>query len=231
LVEQLIVVDYQEGAGGEFIASWLSAHFGQKLQTDLQSNPNHLQKWLNLHSLVQPDWQENFGNYLLTFNRECASQDIDKIAVSYHLYKYPEHVEILKTINQAKFVRINCVGFEARVDIDFNQKILDRVLLDFAEVHFMLKNQTQEKIKHFLNLFKQKKLTYRDLVPGKIDHASKQLPSDDIEIMYEDFFIDFKKTPKAYENLCDQLQLQPSVELLDALIDRNTKNLQHQLSI
>ena len=47
MLEQLIVIDYQEGAGGEFIASWLSAHFGQRLETDLQNNPNYLQKWLN----------------------------------------------------------------------------------------------------------------------------------------------------------------------------------------
>ena len=50
MLEQLIVVDYQEGAGGEFLANWLSAHFGQKLNYNQQTNSNYLQKWLNAHS-------------------------------------------------------------------------------------------------------------------------------------------------------------------------------------
>ena len=47
------------------------------------------------------------------------------------------------------------------------------------------------------------------------------------EIMYQDFFVNFDQTPAAYQTLCNQLQLNPNVQLLDALIDRNRKNLQH----
>ena len=65
MLEQLIVVDYQEGAGGEFLANWLSAHFGQKLNYNQQTNSNYLQKWLNAHSLIQDDWKENFKNQLI----------------------------------------------------------------------------------------------------------------------------------------------------------------------
>ena len=45
--------------------------------------------------------------------------------------------------------------------------------------------------------------------------------------MYEDFFINFDRTSAAYQTLCNQLQLSPNPQLLDALIDRNKKNLQH----
>jgi hypothetical protein len=230
VLDQLITIDYQEGAGGEFIANWLSAHFGQRFKTDLQSDPDYLQKWLNSHSLVKHDWRENFNNYLLTFNKECSRHNIQKIAVSYHLYKYPEHVEILKKVNRARFVRINCAGYESQVISDFNRKILNYLLGtdNFAEIKFMLQGQSQEKIKHCLTLFSQRKLTYRDLINDEITVDLKYLPSNDIEIMYEDFFIDFNKTHNAYKHLCDQLQLEPNFKLLDALIERNTKNLQLQ---
>jgi hypothetical protein len=229
VLEQLIVVDYQEGAGGEFISSWLSAHFGQTLEMDLQRNPNYLQKWLNSHSLTQSNWRKNFNKYLLMFNDECARRGIRSIAVSYHLYKYPEHVEILETVNQARFVRVNCAGYEDQVARDFQRKVLDRVLgpEDFAEIKFILKSQTQEKIKYCMEQYQRHALTYRELLPCDSKVELKHLPSTDIEIMYKDFFVDFDQTPLAYQNLCDQLQLIPHAQLLDALIDRNKKNLQH----
>jgi len=167
MLEQLIVIDYQEGAGGEFIASWLSAHFGQQLEINTQSNPNYLQKWLNSHSLITSDWQTNFTEYLLNFNNLCSEHNMERICIPYHLYKWPEHVDVLKKINQARFIRINCEGYEFQIAEDFKRKILDRVLgpNDFAEIKFMLGNQDKEKRKHCLNLFKQGKLTYSELVP------------------------------------------------------------------
>jgi hypothetical protein len=229
VLEQLIVVDYQEGAGGEFISNWLSAHFGQKLEDNLQLNPNYLQKWLNSHSLIQSDWRKNFNKYLLMFNDECARRGIRSIAVSYHLYKYPEHVETLKKVNHPRFVRINCAGYEDHVIKDFQRKVLDRVLgpADFAEIKFILKEQTQEKIKHCMEQYRHHTLTYRELLPYNHKIELEHLPSTDIEIMYRDFFIDFDQTPDAYQTLCNQLQLNPNAQLLDALIDRNKKNLQH----
>jgi hypothetical protein len=229
MLKQLIVIDYQEGAGGEFIASWLSAHFGQRLETNLQNNPNYLQKWLNSHSLIKPDWQTNFTEYLLNFNNLCGEHNIQHICIPYHLYKWPEHVDILKKINQARFVRINCEGYEFQIAEDFKRKVLNRVLgpKDFAEIKFMLDNQDKEKRKHCLNLFKQGKLTYNELVPTTSSIESKHLPSTDLEIIYGDFFVDFARTLTAYKQLCDQLEISANVVLLDALVDRNRENLQH----
>ena len=229
MLEQLIVVDYQEGAGGEFISNWLSVHFGQKLEMDLQLNPNYMQKWLNSHSLIHTDWRKNFNKYLLMFNDECANRGIRSVAVPYHLYKYPEHVETLEKVNHPRFVRINCAGYEDQVFSDFRRKVLDRVLgpRDFAEIKFILKGQTQQKIKHCLELYRCQTLTYRELLPSTSKIELQHLPSNDIEIMYRDFFIDFDRTPSAYQTLCNQLQFIPNAQLLDALIDRNKKNQQH----
>lgn len=229
MLEQLIVIDYQEGAGGEFIASWLSAHFGQQLEINTQDNPNYLQKWLNSHSLITPDWQINFTEYLLNFNNLCSEHNIQRICIPYHLYKWPEHVSVLKKINQARFVRINCEGYAFQIAEDFKRKILNRVLTpkDFAEVKFMLGNQDKQKQEHCLNLFKQGKLTYSELVPTTLNTESKHLPSADLEIMYGDFFVDFTRTLTAYKQLCDQLEIPPNLVLLNALVDRNRKNLQH----
>jgi hypothetical protein len=227
MLEQLIVIDYQEGAGGEFIASWLSAHLGQQLETDLQNNPNYLQKWLNSHSLIKSDWQTNFTQYLMEFNDLCGQHNIQRICIPYHLYKWPDHVEILQKINQARFVRINANGYETNIEEDFKRKVLNRVLepKDFAEIKFILGNQDKEKRDHFLHLFRQGKLTYGELFPNS--NGLKHLPSTDVEIMYGDFFSDFTKSADAYNKLCNQLQILPDLGLLSKLVERNRKNLQN----
>ena len=74
-------------------------------------------------------------------------------------------------------------------------------------------------------LFQHNQLTYRDLLSFDVQADLKSLPSDDIEILYQDFFIDFTKTSDAYQRLCVELGLQPNLTLLDALIERNKKNL------
>jgi hypothetical protein len=229
VLKQLIVVDYQEGAGGEFLASWLSAHFGQQLVTNPQSNPNYLQKWLNSHSLVKSDWREKFIDYLLMFNSKCMEHGIQNIAVPYHLYKYPEHVQILEKINQARFVRIDCTGHELQINKDFQRKVLNRILdsNDFGEIKFILTNKSQDRIRHCLDLYKAKQLTYGKLLSiDNVPVVSRTMPSKDIQILYQDFFVEFDKTPDAYRQLCLQLNLEYNNSLLDCLIQRNKKNLQ-----
>lgn len=228
MLEQLIVIDYQEGAGGEFLASWLSAHLGQQLETDLQNNPNYLQKWLNSHSLIKSDWQKNFKHYLMNFNELCGKHNVQRICIPYHLYKWPDHVEILQKINQAKFVRINVEGYESIIEEDFKRKVFYRVLKpqDFAEIKFILGPLDQDKRNHFLDLFRQGRLTYGELFPNI--NGVKRLPSTDIEIKYGDFFSDFTKSTDAYNKLCNQLQIPPDLALLSRLVDRNKKNLQNQ---
>jgi hypothetical protein len=230
MLDQLIVVDYQEGAGGEFMASWLSAHFGQKLEHDLQSHPNYLQKWLNSHSLIYDDWQQNFVGYLKMFNQLCAHASVQKIAVPYHLWKYPEHVHILQEMNQARFVRINCDGYQADVFLDFRRKVLDRKLThgDFDEIKFLLQNQPTHKKQHCMNLLRDNRLIYKDLLGTDIKPGLKILPSHDIEILYKDFFVDFTSITDRYHVLCHELGLQPNASLLDSLVERNKKNLQIQ---
>lgn len=233
MLDRLIVVDYQEGAGGEFIASWLSAHMGQQLESDLQARPNYLQKWLNSHRLIRKDWQQNFENYLIGFNNECANYGVNELAIPYHLYHYPNHVSILSRLNQARFVRINCDGYETQVYGDFCRKVLNRVLTvrDFAEIKFILQAQSQEKIQYCLDLFKKNQLTYKELMDTGPSADLKTLPSRDIEIKYQDFFVDFTKTADAYQRLCDHLNLQANNDLLYQLIDRNKKNLQQLKSV
>jgi hypothetical protein len=233
VLDQLIVVDYQEGAGGEFIASWLSAHYGHKLETDSQANPNYLQKWLNSYSLVYADWDENFANYLQIFLKECNSQGVSQLAVPYHLYKYPQHVEILGQYCATRFVRINCDGYQKQVFDDFKRKVLNRVLQarDFNEIKFLLQGQSKQRIAYCMQLFKKNQLTYQTLLCTEPLDEPKTLPSNDIEILYKEFFVDFANTDLAYQKLCEQLQLHADAKLLDALIERNKKNLQQQQAI
>jgi len=225
-VDKLIVVDYHEGAGGEFIARFISAHLGHELEFDQQRNPSHIQKWLNSTSIVTPSWGERFPILFHSFLKNCQQHKIDKIAVPYHLYKWPDHVDaIRKSVPRAQFVRINPQGYENQIAVEFQRKVLDRPLTDFQEVQFMLANKDRNFVKSMLELYKQQRLTYRDLFPVVPDQ-SKPLPSNDIEINYSEFFVDLDQTPRAYEKLCSQLNLTPDILLLSALLERNKKNQQ-----
>lgn len=230
MLDQLIVVDYQEGAGGEFIASWLSSHYGHELVDNSQQNPDYCQKWLNSHSLVNKEWDEEFVDFFQTFLTTCQSHGITQIAVPYHLYKWPHHVDVIKDCcSHVRFVRINCHGYEQEISAEFQRKVCAKKLgpADFGIVKFMLTHRSKEEIKHALALFKNQELTFSDLMPLEIQPPLlKNLPSQDVEINYQDFFVNFDNVNTAYQQLCVDLNITPDIALLNALIDRNKKNWQ-----
>lgn len=231
MLEQLVVVDYQEGAGGEYMANWLSAHWGHDLAENMQTHPNWLQKWFNSHRLISHDWSENFGQYLQQFLQICAEQKVTQIAVSYHLYHYPEQIQTFVAAVPTRFVRINCTGFEQKVHEDFVTKVRDRPLTkqDWPEIKFILQNQSLQHRSLCMDLFRRGQLTYRTLIACNIQPDTRCLPSRDIEIWYRDFFVDFDRTPQAYQKLCAELAIEPQPQLLQCLIERNKKNLSNNL--
>lgn len=228
MLKKIIVVDYNEGAGGEYMASFLSAHFGQDLVSNPQKQPDRLQKWLNTHSLVVPDWNDNFKNYLEKFFNECQRSEVENIAVPYHLYKWPGHVDVLKdALPAARFLRINCIGHEQHILQDFRYKIWNRKLTnaDFLEIKFLLSHRSEQFKIQVLQKLKTNQLVYKDLF-SNTEVVYGSLPSNDVEVMYADFFINFDNTPEAYEYMCTQLEITPNFSLLNLLIQRNKKNLQ-----
>lgn len=223
-------MDYQEGAGGEFFASWLSAHFGQTLVANTQENPNYCQKWLNSYSLINKGWNEQFFNFFQNFLSNCQDRGITQIAIPYHLYKWPNHVKIIRDCCPfVRFVRINCNRYKNEIAADFQRKVLLKKLgpADFGLIKFMLNHCTKEEVNHVLTLFKNQELVFGDLVTNSMQSTQlKNLPSQDIEINYQDFFVDFDNTAQEYQKLCAELNISPNNKLLTALIERNKKNWQ-----
>ena len=145
---KLIVVDYQEGAGGEFMARFISAHFGHSLTFDQQADPDQIQKWLNSHSIIDSNWNQRFKTAFQVFVELCQRQQITEIAVPYHLYKWPDHIDkILEQVPNTRFVKINCDNYLAEVNADFQRKVLDHPIKNFSEVQFLLRNKEIDFIK------------------------------------------------------------------------------------
>ena len=225
MIDQLIIVDYQEGAGGEFFASFLGAHLGHDLVDNPQNQPNHLQKWLNSHSLAYSDWDRNFDQYFDNWIKLVDQPGPCGIAAPYHLYKYPHHIEKIKTQwPQTRFVRINAQGYEYLLQKDFERKVSNRPLSDFEELSFLIRSWSHEKKLEIINKFKNKKLLYSDLFQS--NNTLKILPSRDLEIHYRDWFVPGDKIFDAYGNLCNDLKINQNTILLDKLIQRNNKNWQ-----
>lgn len=232
MIEQLVVVDYQEGAGGEFMASFVGAHWGHELSMDSQNHGHAVQKWLNTQSLVRSDWDQQFEQHLCEFVELCRVKDISSIAVPYHLYKWPHHCNIITDVcSHTRFVKINAANYLDSISADFQRKVINRILTtkDFGEVALFLNDQDSAHKIHCLELFRRGELTLKHMRPDFVfDPGLKQLPSQDIQIDYGDFFVNFHCTPAAYHQLCEQLGLVPQPYLLQQLVDRNKKNLQDQ---
>jgi hypothetical protein len=227
MIDQLIVVDYAAGSGGEFFANFLSAHFGSKLEFDCQRSPNFLQKWLNTQSLVVKNWSHEFRSHLLEFQDLCNSSQISRLAIPYHLYKWPHHIDILSEMIPTRFIKINITGYKHIVQSDFERKVWFRKMTknDVGEVKFLLQKLDTGKQQTVLDLYRKQELMFKDLVGGELE-INEFLPTQDVEIFYRDFFLDFDRTPDAYKKLCEELEIIPNFTLLNELIDRNKKNWQ-----
>jgi hypothetical protein len=227
MIDQLIVVDYVEGSGGEFFANFLSAHFGSKLEFDAQRSPNFLQKWLNSQSLVVKNWDQEFRNQLIEFQDLCDRSLMSRLAIPYHLYKWPHHIDIISEMFPTRFVKINVVGFEHLIRSDVERKVWFRKMTkkDVGEVQFLLQRLDLDQQQIVLNLYRKQELIFKDLVGGNLE-TGESPPTRDIEIFYKDFFQDFDCTVNAYKKLCAELKIIPDFALLNKLIDRNKKNWQ-----
>ena len=249
MLTQLVVVDYSEGSGGEFLSYFISCHETflniNVDNTDMQSIDGTLLKYLNSQSIIDPDWNQNFKKQFLYFVDMCEAQDISNIAIPYHLYKYPNHVDTIKLYHpNTRFVKINYnVSQNHNIALDFFRKVWFKKIngSDLAEIKFLTQHFSLEDKKTVIHQLQQNKLLYLDLILLKqglsITSKNRQTavetfqmlpqkicPSADIIIEYDDFFINFDRTPYAYKQLCDQLKILPSAEKLDKLIYRNKKN-------
>jgi hypothetical protein len=127
--------------------------------------------------------------------------------------------------------------------LDFIRKVWLKKfnISDLAEIKFLTQNFSLEDKKIIIDQLQQNKLLWLDLfllkqkIPLSTDSRltaindfqtfpKKVCPTNDIVVEYDDFFIDFDRTPGAYKQLCDQLEILPSADKLDKLIHRNKKN-------
>lgn len=236
-----VFVDYEDGAQGETLAYFLNSHqeFGDHEFVDqsLQDIDGQGIKWFNSHSLVSADWDENFEKYLDSWHTDTSRARV----LSYHLYKYPEHIDILKArVPGVRFVKINSAGYENFYKYDYIRKVLLRKLNkhNLNEIKFLTPEQHKIKI---VQLLQHNQLLGVDLalaVSGQpITPQNRQIyirdfldqrvnpPSQDIEILYHDWFLDTASTAQAYDRLCDQLKICPDDDKLHKLISKNDRNL------
>lgn len=227
MLDKLVIINYHNGAGGEFFASFVNAHWGQPLIWDHQQNPNHLQKWFNSYSLVTPNWHSEFQASMQLFLQQCDQQNLSKIAVPYHLHKWPMHQQCFKSASiKTTFLKIDSFQFEKDIAADFTIKVVKRPIKDFAELAFYIKNFPKNKQIAYIDQFRHSTVTIEDLnLHSSDNHAYQTEIVHDIVVSYKDFFVEFDRTAEAYVKLCHDLELAPSNDLLQALIARNQQNL------
>ena len=249
MLDKLIIIDYADGAGGEYFSNFISSHSGfyaqSPLNENMQQSSDSVQKYFNSNSLIIKDWDNNFNIYLQKF-LTLAKQHTNNICVPYHLYKWPHHSDMFKGVaNTVRFVKI--VTDDDNFIYDFFRKVLLKPVTkqNFSELNFLLTNVNQEQKLQAIQNLKNKKLYWLDVLlirnGEKINRATRQqlishildtnilLQTNDIAISYNDFFVNFDKTKNAYESLCNQLDITPDYQLANKLIQRNTKNLKDLL--
>lgn len=242
MLEKLIIVDYVEGAGGEYLAHFINRHINSTVSAtdNMQELSGVGMKQLNSFSLIKSDWRENIEYYLEEFINQIT---VKQLAVPYHLYKFPEHIEPLQAIaDQTHFVKIDSVG-HPNIAFDFVRKVYFKKLdkSHLSEIKFYTETLNVTSKQQIIQRLKNNNLYWMDLELLKNNQAiNKQnrtalidqalnhttiLPSNDIVISYRDFFVDFKRTQEAYDKLCVQLGIQADTIKLDEFINRNKKNL------
>ena len=249
MLQQIIVIDYIEGAGGEYLSNFLNAHaefYNRGIILDnLQQSNDMIQKFFNTKSITCLNWNMNFVEYLKEYENLCKEQKISKVVVPYHLYKFPKHVDLFSLIaKDVRFVKIDSTGYEYLITYDFVKKILLQKVLkhNLQQLSLLIKNYSVKEKQKLINLLKTEDLFLVDVFDT--DNISRQakikkyfqaactkiLPSDDITVNYKDFFIDLSKVQDNYKFVCEVLQIEQDNALLDQLITRNTKNYQSLLS-
>ena len=131
-----------------------------------------------------------------------------------------------------RFIKINAAGYEHVIRSDFERKVWFRKMTkkDVGEVKFLLQRLDSNKQQKAIELYLKQELIFKDLMDddsvNDVVEIVKTPPSQDIEIFYRDFFLDFDAIPSAYKKLCSELKIIPDTTLLNQLIDRNKKNWQ-----
>ena len=234
----MIIVDYIDGAGGEYISYFLDSH---KELSNYTPDQHSMQiparyKILNTSSIMNSNWNEDFAN---EYNK--IQNDIN--VVPYHLYKFPHHIDIIRSLDPAvRFVKINNNDNDKLIKYDFLRKIYLRKFTnkDLHQIKILINTYDNDKKITVLQKLKMGNLYHIDLELircNKVVNRKNRLdainnfidkkitpPSADIIISYTDFFIDFARTPDAYQTLCNQLNMEYDSTKLNSLIERNKKN-------
>lgn len=246
MLDKLIIVDYADGAGGEYFSNFISSHAGfyavEPLKENMQTSSDKLQKFFNSRSLIS----SNFDTDLIEFEKLCEQNQIKNISIPYHLYKFPDRMEQFSKI--AKSVRIiKITASNNNHSYDFFRKVLLTTVTknNMSELSFRTAAMDPFQKLQIIQRLKNKNLYWIDLLiikqNEKINKSTRQqyvnlllskiyrLPSADIEIHYDDFFVNFSDTVNKYNLLCQQLDIIPNQYLIEQLIDRNKKNLNELL--
>lgn len=236
MLDRLVVVDYIEGAGGEYLSQSINSH----AEFD---NSMVLQKWFNSQRHIIHNWDIEFVEQAHLFLAQCTQQQVKNLAISYHLYFHPGHIELLKPLSKhTQFITIDSTGHEQMVKMEFIRKVLFNSISKqkIKEVKYRVQADRGPQAYKLIELLMQEKLYGIDLVLYKWglpitrenrENAFNQLlnkkekcPTNDITILYKDFFVSFDKTEKSYYNLCESLNITPSSEILNAMLVRNKAN-------
>jgi hypothetical protein len=250
MLDRLVVVDYIEGAGGEYLSNVINHHkeFNSANGPLVQQPHNHVdvpQKWFNSQRHVIPNWDTEFESQSKLFLNECRVRNIDNLSVTYHLCIHPEHLELMRPLsNNTRFVKIDSTGHERTVKMDFIRKVLFNSIhkKQIREVKYRIGNSHGPLARDLIGVLMQGKLYGIDLVLYKrglpITRENREItfnqllnkkencPSNDLTVLYENFFVSLDKLEKSYYTLCDSLNILPNTEILNAMLIRNQKNLE-----
>lgn len=243
MLENLIVVDYVDGAGGEFISSCINHHANFYCESPnefyITAQTNKIQKYFNSQELIG----NNINSIINEFLNLCEINKVKNVAVSYHLYKRPANIEIIKNnIQSTRFVAINHTDHNELINLDFVRKVyFNRITKkDLNTIKFRITNFDDKQKKLLFDLLRSDRLIEMDfdliaknIIPNydsRLEHLNnfikrrKTPPSKDLEINYENFFVNLDNLKESYYNLCEQLNIVPIDNVYELIFNRNKKN-------
>ena len=246
MLENLVVVDYIEGAGGEFISSCINHHANFYCESpneyNVKEQTNLIQKYFNSQYIIG---HNNIDATIKEFLDLCKINEVKNVAISYHLYKNPSNIEIIKSkIQSARFVAINQNNCNDLINLDFVRKVYFNKLTkkDVKFIKFRLTKFDTNQKKIVFDLLNNNRLIQMDLdliaknirpnyesrlvLLDNFIKRHKTAPSKDIEINYENFFVNLDNLKDSYYNLCEQLNIVPIESVYELMLNRNKNNFE-----
>ena len=234
----VIFIDYPDGAGGEYLSHVISLHRGfyqGEYSTTPTSRHNHessVINFLNSQAVIKKlSWKTEAKSSMLELTNLLDPSK--NYCIPYHIMNH-DHYELIREVwPDCKIVRIQPSNW-VLVNLEFIRKVsLTKLQPKDIRYYFPVLPKIKFKLNDFLCLdlnliWNNQEITSDNRVAeiDRIYNTNRELNDVyDYCVSWDKLFGAVETIHNEYYKLCSFLDITPNLDILDKIVERNTKNL------